>query len=164
MKRILLALTGTFVAASVMGAGMTGAYLTGQSQVADNIVKAGTVAVSTEPTTAALSVDALAPGSEATRTLSVVNDGNLPVSVVCSASKKAGITALWEALSVRATDGSGAVLYNGPMTGLATAPLRLEKGARSQLAFAIGLPATAGNDLAGDYAKFSVVVDAEQVR
>ena len=164
MKRILLALFGTVVAAAMLGAGMTGAYLTGQAQVADNIVKAGTVAVSTEPTTAALSVEALAPGSQAQRTLTVVNDGNLPVSVVCTASKKAGITALWEALTVRATDGTGAVLYDGPMSGLSTAPLRLEKGARTQIGFALALPATAGNDLAGDYTKFSVVVDAEQVR
>ena len=164
MKRILLALSATIAALTVMGAGMTGAYLTGQAQVADNIVRAGTVAVSTEPTTAALSVEALAPGTEATRTLNVVNDGNLPVAVSCTASKKAGITALWEALTIRATDGAGAVLYDGPMSGLTTAPLRLEKGARTPIAFAVGLPAAAGNDLSGDYAKFSVVVDAEQVR
>jgi hypothetical protein len=152
MKRILIALCGA------------AAYLTGQAQVADNIVKVGTVAVSTEPTSAALSVDALAPGSEAHRTLTLVNDGNLPVSVVCSGSKKAGITALWEALTVRATDSTGALLYEGPMSGLNTVPLRLEKGARTQVGFAIGLPAATANDLAGDYTKFSLVVDAEQVR
>ena len=164
MKRILLAVLGTVVAATVVGAGMTGAFFTGQARVADNIVKAGTLAISTEPTTAALSLDGLAPGTEATRTLTIVNDGNLPMSVVCSGAKTAGITALWEALTVRATDAAGEPLYDGPLSGLKTAPLRLEKGARTHLAFAIGLPAATGNDLAGDYTKFSVVVDAEQVR
>ena len=163
MRRILLASLTVAVTAVVMGAGMTGAYFTGQARVSDNIVKTGTLALSTEPTAAALSVDALAPGSETTRTLTVVNDGTLPMAVMCSSAKTAGITALWEALTVRVTDGSGAPLYDGPLAALRTAPVRLEKGARSQLAFAVGLPGTAGNDLTGDYAKFSVVIDAEQV-
>ncbi len=32
-----------------------------------------------------------------------------------------------------------------------------------QFQFAVGLPATAGNELAGDYAKLTLYVDAEQV-
>jgi hypothetical protein len=164
MKRILLAISGTAVAAVVMGAGMTGAYFTGQTQVADNIVKAGTLALSAEPTSAALSIDGLAPGSQAQRSLTVVNTGNLPMSVVCTGSKKAGITDFWEALTVKATDSAGELLYDGPLSGMRTAPVRLEKGARTQIGFSIGLPDSAGNDLAGDYTKFSVVVDAEQVR
>jgi hypothetical protein len=164
MKRTVFGMLAAAAAVVVMGAGMTGAYFTGQAKVADNIVRAGTLAVSTEPTTAALSVDSLAPGSETTRTFTIVNEGNLPMSVECSATKTAGITALWEALKVRVTDPAGEPLYDGPLSGMRTAPVRLEKGARAQLAFAVGLPAETGNDLVGDYSKFSVVVDAEQVR
>ena len=164
MRRTFLTMFAAAATLLVMGAGMTGAYFTGQARMTDNIVKAGTLAVSTEPTAAALSVDSLAPGTETTRTLSILNAGSLPESVVCTSSKSAGVTALWETLTVRVTDAEGAVLYDGPLSAMHTAPVRLEKGARLQLGFAIGLPESAGNDLAGDYAKFAVTVDGEQVR
>jgi hypothetical protein len=118
--------------------------------------------VSTEPTAAAVSIDALAPGSAVTRTLTVVNDGTLPSRAVVTAVKKAGITAFYDALTVRVTS-AGAVLYEGALGLMRTTPLTLAPGARCQIDFAIGLPATAGNDLAGDYAKLTLYVDAEQV-
>src|SRR5450759_1375356 len=93
----------TFVLTSlaVLTVGAAGAYFTSQAQVAENTIKAGTVAVSTEPTSAAISIDALAPGSTASKTLTVVNDGNLPESIVVTGAKKAGTTAFYEALTVR---------------------------------------------------------------
>lgn len=142
--------------------GVAGAYFTGEAQVADNVIKAGTVAVSTEPTSAAISIDALAPGGTATKPLTVVNEGSLPVSIVVTAAKKAGITDFYEALTCRVT-ADGASVYDGSLSALRTAPVTLNSGARAQLQFAIGLPATVGNDLAGDYAKLSLYVDAEQV-
>jgi len=142
--------------------GAAGAYFTGQAQVAENVIKAGTVAVSTEPTSAAISIDALAPGGTTTKPLTVVNDGTLPVSVVVTAVKKAGVTAFYEALTCRVT-ADGTSVYDGTLSALRTTPVTLNSGARAQLQFAIGLPATAGNDLAGDYAKLSLYVDAEQV-
>jgi Camelysin metallo-endopeptidase len=147
---------------AVLTVGAAGAYFTSQAQVAENTIKAGTVAVSTEPTSAAISIDALAPGSTASKTLTVVNDGNLPESIVVTGAKKAGTTAFYEALTVRVT-ADGVALYDGPMTGLRTSPLSITPGARSQLQFAVGLPAAVGNDLAGTYAKLTLYIDAEQV-
>jgi hypothetical protein len=164
MRRFLFGTVATVVATTMMlGAGLTGAYFTGQVKVADNVVKAGSVALSTEPTSAALSVPSLAPGSVAERPLVVVNDGTLPVDVVVTATKTAGITAFWDVLTVRAVGPAGQ-LYDGTLAALRTAPVRIEPGQRVELGFGVGLPLTAGNDMAGDYAKFSLVVDAEQVR
>lgn len=159
MKRVafvVLALAG------VLMAGSAGAYFTSQVQVADNIIKAGGVSISTEPTSSALSIDSLLPGAVVTRSLTVVNDGSLPATVSISPVKKAGITEFWDALTVRASSG-GAVLYEGPMNVMRTSPLTLAPGARTAVDFAVAIPAAAGNELAGDYVKFSLYVDAEQV-
>jgi hypothetical protein len=160
MRRFVLV---TLALLAVMMVGVAGAYFTAQAQVPENIVRAGLVAVSTEPTAAAISIEALAPGAVVTRTLTVVNDGTLPASVIVTAAKKAGITAFYDALTVRATS-AGAVLFEGALGVMRTSPLTLAPGARCQIDFAIGLPATAGNDVAGDYAKLTLYVDAEQVR
>lgn len=159
MKKIVVMVLAGLAALAV---GAAGAYFTGQASVPDNVVKAGTVSVSTEPTSAALSIDALAPGATVTKPLTVVNDGDLAEAIVVTAAKKAGTTAFWEALTCRVT-ADGAALYDGPITGLRTVPLGIAAGARSQLQFAIGLPEAAGNDMAGKSAKFTVYVDAEQV-
>lgn len=159
MRRLVYLLVGVCLALSV---GVAGAYFTARTEVADSMIKGGTVAVSAEPTSAALSIEALAPGSTVTRPLSVVNDGNLPVTVVVSAAKKAGITDFFNALTCRVT-ADGALLYEGPMSALRTTAVPVPAGGRTQLQFAVGLPDTVGNDLAGDYAKVSLYVDAEQV-
>lgn len=158
LKRLMLTMAGAVLALSV---GAAGAYFTAQVQVADSIIRAGTVAVSTEPTVAPLSVDSLAPGSAAVRPLTVVNDGTLPVDVVVTASKKAGITEFYEALTCRVTCG-GTQVYDGSLAQMRTAALRLNPGARGEMRFEVGLPADAGNALADDYVKLSLYVDAEQ--
>lgn len=158
LKRLMLTVSGAVLALSV---GAAGAYFTAQVQVADSIIRAGTVAVSTEPTVAPLSVDSLAPGSAAVRPLTIVNDGTLPVDVVVTASKKAGITEFYESLTCRATCG-GTQVYDGPLAQMRTAALRLSPGARGEMRFEVGLPADAGNALADDYVKLSLYVDAEQ--
>lgn len=158
MKRILYSLVGAVVALTV---GFAGAYFTARVEVADSMIRGGTVSVSAEPTSAALSIDSLAPGATSTKPLVVRNGGNLPVNVVVTAAKKAGITDFYDALTCRVIS-DGALLYEGPMSTLKTAPLGLLGGSSAQLQFAVGLPEAAGNDLAGDYAKVSVYVDAEQ--
>ncbi len=158
IRNLVLAVTGALLALSV---GAAAAYFTTQVQVADSVIRAGTVAVSTEPTTAPLSIDALAPGATAVRPMTIVNDGTLPVDVIVTASKKAGFTDLYNALTCRVTC-AGTELYSGPLSTLTTAPLRLASGARGEMRFEVGLPATADNALADDYAKVSLYVDAEQ--
>jgi ABC-type xylose transport system permease subunit len=143
--------------------GAAGAYFTAQAQVPDNVIQAGGVSISTEPTSAALSIAALAPGTVAVRPLTVVNDGVLPERFVVTAAKKAGITEFYEALTCRVSS-AGTVLYEGTLSALKTTPVTLAPAARAQLDFAIGLPETAGNEVAQDYAKLSLYVDAEQVR
>lgn len=158
MGKTLFVVTA-FFAALMFGA--AGAYFTGQAQVPENVIKAGSVVVSTEPTSAALSIDALAPGATATKSLTVVNSGDLPVNCVITAAKKAGITEFYDALTCRVL-ADGVVAYDGPMSTLRTAPVALAAGSRTQLQFAVGIPADAGNELAGDYAKLTLYVDAEQ--
>lgn len=142
--------------------GTAGAYFTGQVQVPENVIRAGSVAMSAEPTSAALSIDALAPGATRTRYLTVLNDGSLPVSVVVTGAKKAGYTAFYEALSCRVT-WDAQVLYEGPMSAMRTSPVRLAPGSRARLTVAVSLPETAGNDLMGDYVKLTLYANAEQV-
>jgi hypothetical protein len=157
-RKLMYAVLG---AAAALSIGAAGAYFTTQVQVADSVIKAGSVAISTEPTSAPLSLDALAPGSTAVRSLSVLNDGSLPVDVMVTAVKKAGVTDFYNALTCRVSS-DGTLLYDGPMSALKSAPIQLGAGTRGDFRFEVGLPAETGNDLAGDYAKVSIYVDAEQ--
>lgn len=157
-RRVLFGIVGAFAAIAV---GAAGAYFTSQVQVPDSVIKAGSVEISTLPTSAPLAIDALAPGATETRSMSVVNDGSLPVDVVVTASKKAGITEFYEALNCRVSM-AGTSVYEGKLAALSSAPLRLAPGARGELRFEVSLPATATNTLAEDYARVSLYVDAEQ--
>jgi hypothetical protein len=159
MKRIVLFVLSCF---AVLTLGAAGAYFTGQAQVPDNVIKAGAVGISTEPTSSAISIDALAPGVTATKSLTVVNNGDLPAEFVVTAAKKAGITEFYEALTCRVV-ADGNALYEGPLSTMRTTALALAAGARTQVQFSVSVPASAGNELAGDYAKLSLYVDAEQV-
>lgn len=157
-RKTLYALSGALIALSI---GAAGAYFTAQVQIPESIIRAGSVAISAEPTSSPLSIAALAPGTEVSRSLTVVNDGTMPVEAVISSSKKAGITAFWEALTCRATC-DGKVLYDGPLSSMKTAPLAMGTQGRKEVRFLVGLPASAGNDLSKDYVKVSLYVDAEQ--
>lgn len=158
LKRIVAAAVGAALAVSI---GAAGAYFTTQIQVADSIVRAGNVAVSAEPTSAPLSIDALAPGQVSVRPFSVTNTGSLASDIIITSSKKAGITEFWDALRCRVTC-AGTEVYDGPMSTLRTAPLRLAPGARADLRFEVSLPTEAGNSLVDDYVRMSLYVDAEQ--
>lgn len=159
MRKIIWFGVGAMLALSLT---VASAYFTGQAQVPDSVIKAGAVTVSAEPTSAALSIDALAPGSVQTRTVAVRNTGSLASDIVVTGAKKAGITDLYNALTCKVTKGE-AVLFDGPLNALRTAPVTLAAGEQGVLRFAVGLPATAGNDLAQDYVRLTLYVDAEQV-
>lgn len=159
MRRFILFIGACF---TVLTLGAAGAYFTSQAQVPENMLRAGEVAISTEPTSAAISMDALAPGVTVTKPLTVVNTGDLPLNFIVTAAKKAGITEFYEALQCRIT-GDGTLLYEGPLTALRTTPITLPAGARTQVQVAMTVPATAGNELAGDYVKLTLYIDAEQV-
>lgn len=158
MKRVLLA---ALVIAAVLAVGGARAYFTAQTEVKDNVITAGTVALSVEPTSAALSVSPIAPGETAVRTLTIANTGVLAFDATTTAAKKAGYTDLWNTLQCRVTH-EGVELYNGPLSTLRTAPVRIAPGTVARVQYAISLPPEAGNDLQGDYVRASVYVDAEQ--
>ncbi len=90
------------------------------------------------------------------------NDGTLASTVVVTGAKKAGYTDFYEALTCRVTQGNTTV-YEGPMAQLKTTPVQITAGSAATLDFHVGLPATAGNDLAGDYVKTTLYFNAEQV-
>lgn len=158
VRRILVTALGALLA---LGVGAAGAYFTAQVQVAENVIKAGTVSVSAEPTQSALSIDALAPGGSQVRSLTVANSGSLPADIVVTAAKKAGTTALYTSLTATVTCGE-TCLYAGPFSTLKTDPVRMAPGTRGELQFELGLPADTANDLAGQYTKATVYIDAEQ--
>lgn len=158
MKRVLICAAVVAAALSVGGAR---AYFTAQTEVKDSVITAGTVEISTEPTTAPLTIEALAPGETVSRTIEVRNTGMLGVDTVTTVAKKAGITDFWNSLQCRVTCG-GTELYAGPLAMMRTSPVRIGAGGSAVLTYAISLPADAGNDLQGDYVKASVYIDAEQ--
>ncbi len=158
-KGTLLTVVGALLALMV---GSAGAYFTAQVQVANSVIRAGSVAISTEPTVAPLSIDSLAPGSVAVRPLTVINTGTLASDVVITASRKAGITEFYNALTCTVTC-AGTEVYSGPFSAMRTTPVRLAPGARGELQFEVGLPASAGNALQKDSATVSLIVDAVQV-
>lgn len=158
MKRSLIVASVLLAAVCI---GSASAYFTGQAQVPENVIRAGAVAVSAEPTQSALSIESLAPGQSVTKPLTVYNTGSLPCSIVVTGAKKAGITDFYEALSCTVTNG-GTTLYSGPLSALKTQQFSLQAGAKGDLDVAVALPADAGNALAGDYVKISLYVDAEQ--
>lgn len=149
--------------AGVVG-GSTYAYLNDSATNADNVFRLGTVDVSLEPSSALFNVAALAPGGETTATLAVNNRGTLPYLFTMKARKTAGYTAVFEALTCAVTTVSDdTVIYAGPLSALSSAPRLVAPGATQELCVAVGLPSTAGNELAGDYCKVSFDVAAEQM-
>lgn len=158
MKRLLIYAA---IAAAALSVGGARAYFTAQTELKDNVITAGTVAVSVEPTSAALTIDSLAPGETVTKSVDVRNTGSLAVDAITTAAKKAGITDFWAALECRVTC-AGTELYAGPLSAMRTTSVDIPAGSTVTLNYAITLPATAGNDLQGDYVRASLYIDAEQ--
>ena len=149
-KRVLFTIIGAFAALSV---GAAGAYFAAQVQVADSVIRAGSVAISTVPTTAPLAIDALAPGTIGRsvsggrqRRVAAFRPGG---DVVQEGAASRSSTMRWRRVS-RARDTE---VYSGPLSALRTTPLRLAPGAQGDLRFEISLPATATNAVASDYAQ-----------
>lgn len=156
---LLLALAGLLA----LSVGTAGAYFTDQASVPDNVIRAGNVEVSTEPTASALSQEGIAPGVSYSKQLTVSNRGSLDADCVVTASKKAGYTDFYEALTCTVTHEDDEV-YKGPLSTLRTAPVRVAAGSSAVVRFSYALPPEADNGLAGDYVKLTLYVDAEQTR
>ncbi|HET6498289.1 MAG TPA: TasA family protein [Coriobacteriia bacterium] len=159
MKRAVLLTCALALAGSV---GFATAYFTAQVSVPDNVIRAGTVAVTAAPVSEAISMENLAPGQSQSRVLTVTNTGSLPVDVSVTEARRAGITEFYQALRCSASSG-GQALYDGALSGMATAPVRLAPGQSAEIEFAVLIPAEAGNSLIGDYVRLTLYVNASQV-
>ncbi len=149
------------VVAVVLSVGGARAYFTAETEVRDNVITAGTVAVSVEPSAAALSMDPVAPGQTTTRTVSVTNTGLLPVDAVTTMEKKAGYVALWNVMGCRVVC-EGTELYAGPASAMRTAAVRIDPGVTKVLEYGITLSPECDNDVQGDYVRTTLYVNAEQ--
>ncbi|MBE0416932.1 MAG: hypothetical protein IBX63_04125 [Coriobacteriia bacterium] len=158
MKRTVMLVCAMVLAGSV---GFAGAYFTAQTSVPENVISAGTVAVTAAPASEAISMENLAPGQPQSRVLTVTNTGSLPVDVSVTEAKRAGITEFYNAL-VCSVNAGGQSIYEGVLAGMQTAPVRLVPGESAELEFAVTIPAEAGNNLVGDYVKLTLYVDAVQ--
>lgn len=160
MKRIILLACAVGLVVSV---GVAGAYFNAQRSIADNVIRAGTVSVSVEPTSSAVSIDTLAPGTAQVRSLRVTNDGTLPCTVSVTNARRAGITAFYNALECSVSSG-GTEVYRGLLSQMKTEPVPLAPGESIVLDFAVLLPGGADNSHAGDYTRMTLYVDAQQQR
>jgi hypothetical protein len=160
MRRYLV--FGCLLAAMAAGITQAGAYFTEQVSVAENVITVGEVAMSAEPTASALSIPVIAPGQTVEKTLTLRNDGTLDADAVVTGAKKAGYTAVYEALTCTVSH-AGSVLYQGPLAMLRTDPVRIGAADAETLTFALGLPADADDGIQGDYVKLTLYADAEQV-
>lgn len=160
MKRAVLLACALALAGSV---GFAAAYFTAQVSVPDNVIRAGTVAVTAAPVSEAISMENLAPGQGQSRVLTVTNTGSLPVDVSVTEARRAGITEFYQALRCAASSG-GQALYDGALAGMATAPVRIAPGQSAEIEFAVLIPAEAENSLIGDYVRLTLYVNASQVQ
>ncbi|MBW6468671.1 MAG: M73 family metallopeptidase [Coriobacteriia bacterium] len=158
MKKAIVWACVMAIAGSV---GFAGAYFTAQTSVPENIISAGTVAVTAAPDSGAISMENLAPGTPTSRVLTVTNTGSLPVDVSVTEAKRAGITEFYNALTCSVST-TGQPVYEGALAGMQTAPVRLAAGESAELEFAVTIPVEAPNTLVGDYVKITLYVDAAQ--
>lgn len=157
MRKVVFGVVGAILAMSM---GAAGAYYTAQVRVPDNMIRAGGVEFSTEPTSSAISIDAMGPGMTESRQLALINTGTLAADAIITPTKSAGITNLYNDLTCKVTCGT-TVLYDGQLATLSTTPLRLAPAARADLRFDVGLPLTV-ESRPGDYVKITLNIDGEQ--
>jgi len=161
-RTILLSILALCVVTLFVAAG-TYAYFTASTATTSNLFQTGTITIGTEPTSAAFSVQNLAPGRSEAATIRVRNGGNLDFNYRISAEKKKGYSAVYNALTTRIVDtGDGAVLYDGPLSQLATGPVPLAAGRDQRLEFTVGMPSECGNELQDSYCSVDFGFDAEQ--
>lgn len=131
----------------------TGATFTDLQDNTDNALGTGTLDISTTPVSQVFSLTDLVPGDSATRTVSVVNNGNVDFTYGIDATGTG--TALWTdptyGLELLITYGT-TTYYNGLISELSTntAPdLSLTTGASQDLSFKVTLPLGADSSFEG---------------
>jgi Camelysin metallo-endopeptidase len=168
-----LAVIGT--AAAVAGLGTYGNFTDSTTPV-NTTLSTGTLSINLTQVGAALpvSVAGMVPGDQITRTVDLVNDGDLAMSSVAVSSSALNTSILTTdtinglKLTVRSCSvpwsagytcsGTQSTLLGGPVVnnGTLTNPASLNPNGVDHLAYTIALPATAGNEFQGKTAQVSL--------
>ena len=184
----LLAVAGLAVAGMTAGASSL-ALFTSQASVPANTFTAGTVLISTTPTTALVTFANMAPGDQVTAPLTVTNAGTLALryavsSIATNADSKALMTQLVLTIKTGVTTcttagfaATGTAGYTGvlgaltttkligdPLTGAQTGDRALPPttGNTEVLCFNVTLPLSSGNGFQGGTTTATFTFDAEQ--
>jgi len=158
MKKLWVCLSG---AALVVCVGFASAYFNAQISVPENVIQAGSVSVASVPASSAVSAENIAPGALVSRQFTVRNTGTLPSNVVVTGARRSGITAFYDALLVRVSDGTR-VIYEGKLNALRTTPVKIAAGDSANLVFDMTLPADAPDSMMGDHVNLTLHINAEQ--
>ncbi|MFT4211798.1 MAG: TasA family protein [Microbacterium sp.] len=158
------------LAAAALAAGgvaLTNAYFTSQATVTGESVSAGTVVLSagTASTSAPIDVDGLLPGDTASTVITVSNTGTEDLYFSAGDFALTGDTTLQDALQI--TVGDTTTSYTASLTEWSTGSLdgfALAAGDSTDITVTLELPATAGDELQGLDAGFSITFDATQQR
>ncbi len=183
----LLAMGAAALSIVSLSAGLTSlALFTGSASVDANTFSVGSVVLSTSPTTALVTLTAMAPGDAVTAPLTVSNDGTLAVRyAISSVATNADTKLLKDQLVLTIKSGvttctnaayaaTGTVLYTGdldstagklvgdPAPGANAGDRALAAGVNEVLCFNVTLPTGTGNPYQGAATTATFTFDAEQ--
>lgn len=188
-RSLVIPLTFAAMATTGLVALTSGAFFTASDSVNGDTFTAGTVSLAAAPTTAAISMPAMAPGDKGFGTVTVTNSGSLAqryamLSTVTDSDGKGLGAALQAVVKTGVTactaagfDTTGTVVY-GPATlgsaaglkmigdsaqGAQTGDRVLSAGDKETLCMKVTLPTTAGNALQGATTGLKFTFNAEQV-
>jgi hypothetical protein len=180
MRKVWIALLAVGVVAGAPWA-LTHAIFTDSQTVGSNVFSTGSVDISSSPTSALLSLSAMAPGDKVTAPISVSNAGTLQLRYAMTTSIS-GSTTLSDGLTLAVKSGvttcsdaafgaDGTSVYSGtltagaignPVSGSDTGDRTLNASASETLCFQVSLPTTATNSLQSLSATATFTFAAEQ--
>lgn len=184
LNRILIVAVGIAVVGGVVGSrGL--AVFTSTASVGANTFTTGTVNLTTSPTTALVTLSAMAPGDQVTAPITVTNGGTLALRYAITSTTTENVLATQLALTIKSgvttcTNASygatGTVLYNAAALGNTTAinvvgnPTQgsqagdrtLAASGNEILCFNVSLPLASGNTFQGLTSTATLSFQAEQ--
>jgi predicted ribosomally synthesized peptide with SipW-like signal peptide len=173
-RRRFLALAGLAAITASLGAGAISlALFTDTQAVPNNAFATGTIDISTNPTDALFTVDAMMPGDEETSTIVVANDGTarLRYAIRTTVGSGASLAGQLQADVYAGAACSGTALYSGALSGLAvgsnatgddTGDRELAGLDNETLCFKVTLPDSTDDTFQGATANVTFTFDAEQ--
>jgi spore coat-associated protein N len=181
-KRVLALFFSAMAALSLIAASFSLGLWTDQATVGGNTFTAGTIDISTSPTSAVIGLNPMMPGDTVNGTLTINNAGSAQLRYAMSSSStntdakalRDGITLTVKLRDVAAdacTDFDGTSLYTGTLaaaafgssaTGAQAGDRTLAGAASEKLCLRATLPITASNSYQGGTTTTTFTFDAEQ--